>query len=83
MIDSDRSRLRLADSMGCITRELNVTACLLRAERGNSLEYVEARGGGDVSGVSQRLREKLEEESEGFSLSDVATLLSCCVGDRP
>jgi hypothetical protein len=36
--ESDRNRLRLADSMGCITLELKVTACLLRADRGSSLE---------------------------------------------
>jgi hypothetical protein len=36
--ESDRRRFRLADSIGCITRELNVAACLLRADRGSSLE---------------------------------------------
>jgi hypothetical protein len=49
---------------------------LLRADRGSSLEYVAARRGGDVMGVSHRLREKSEEESEGLSLLS-------CVGINP
>lgn len=53
--------------MGCITRELKVAACRFRDERGSSFEYEEARNG-EVRGVSQRLLETSDEESEGLSL---------------
>lgn len=52
--------------MGCMRRELKVAACLFRDDRGSSLEYDEVRKGGEVKGVSQRLREKSDEESEGL-----------------
>lgn len=43
-----------------------MAACLFREDRGNSFEYVEVCKGGDVKGVSQRLRERSDEESEGL-----------------
>lgn len=65
--ESARARLRLVGSAGCIRCGVKVTACLLRVDRGSSLESGATRGG-EVKGVSQRLKEKSEEESEGRSL---------------
>lgn len=65
-LESDRIRFRLAVNMGCMSLELKVAACLFRDDRGSSLEYVEVRKGGEVKGVSQRLRESSDEESEGL-----------------
>lgn len=68
VIESDRRRFRLADSMGCIAFESKVAACLFRDDRGSSFEYDELGKGGGVNGVSLRLCETSDEESDGRSL---------------
>lgn len=68
-LESDRIRFRLADSIGCIRRELKVAACLFLEDRGSSFEYEDVRKGGEVKGVSHRLRERSDEESDGLLFS--------------
>lgn len=51
-MESDRTRFRLAVSMGCIIPGLKVAACLFRADLGSSLENAELRTGEEAKGVS-------------------------------
>lgn len=51
-MEFDRTRFRLAVSIGCIAPGLKVAACLLSADLGNSFVKREVPSGGDVKGVS-------------------------------
>lgn len=77
-LEPDRTRFRLADSMGCINRTLKVAACLFLEDRGSSFEYEAVRRGGEVKGVSQRLREKSDEDFGGLSVPKNNEFRSSC-----
>lgn len=51
-MEFDRTRFRLALSMGCITPGSNVAACLFLVDLGSSFEKVAFRVGDEVKGVS-------------------------------
>jgi hypothetical protein len=76
LMELERTRFRLALSMGCMTSGLNVAACLFLADLGSSWEKVVLSVGDDVKGVWYRVSASSDDESDGLSDSSAAGPLS-------